>query len=302
MEQNNQHIPVLLDPIIDYYIQNNKGSVVFDGTFGGGGYSKRLLENNAQVFACDLDNNAINRAFKSDKLTLVNKNFGEYIQDFENGFFDMIVVDLGFSNNQLVIDENGFSYLKDSQPLDLRFDIKRGKSCSDYLNTVSVDDLTKVLFNHSGESLSRKIALKITDNVSGKDITVGDLKGWVMQGIPAKFMKSKNSILARIWQALRIEINQEFQWLNKFLDVAPYKLKEGGILCVVNFHSLEDKITTHRFRTLSKTRDIDNFGNKTQDFLLLTKKPITPTQTELDSNPQSRSATLRIIQRCPEQN
>jgi 16S rRNA (cytosine1402-N4)-methyltransferase len=302
MDQINQHIPVLLNPIVEFYLKHNKGSIVFDGTFGGGGYSQKFLELKSKVYACDLDTNAINRAVTNHDLTLVNQNFGEYINEFSDNYFDMIVVDLGFSNNQLLLDEFGFSYLKDSQPLDLRFDVKRGKSCSDYLNSVNVDDLTKTIFNNSGEHLSRKIALKITDNVNGKDITVGDLKGWVMQAIPAKFMKSKNSILARVWQALRIEINQEFQWLNKFLDLAPSKLKAGGILCVVNFHSLEDKITTKKFRDLSKTREIDNYGNKAQDFILLTKKPITPDQDELDSNPQSRSATLRIIQKCLEQN
>jgi 16S rRNA (cytosine1402-N4)-methyltransferase len=299
----NQHIPVLLGPIIDNYREYNISNIVFDGTYGGGGYSNALAQLGATVYACDLDNNAISRTTPHQSIKLTQANFANYIQDFANEYFDLIVVDLGFSNNQLWIDEKGFSYMASDQILDLRFDESQGLSASQFLMESSVAKIAAVLYENSGDNFSRKIAYKIGDNRDKvSEIRVGDLEQWIIQALPDKFRNTKNSVMSRIWQALRIHVNSEFYWLNKFLETAPKKLKKGGILCVVNFHSLEDKITTKSFRQLSKTYDLDNYGNKHQDFQLLTKQPITPDAQELESNPQSRSATLRILYRCPELN
>ena len=299
----NNHIPVLLEPIVESYLEHNVTNNVFDGTFGGGSYSYRFLESKANVFACDLDSNAINRAKKNKKLTLVKSNFANYIQDFDDNYFDMIVVDLGFSNNQLTIDEKGFSYQKKDQIVDLRYNEDAGRSCSDLLKMMKAETLSKILYENSGEIFSRKIANTIFENRdSVKSIKVSDLEKWIVDSIPQKFMNKKNQVLSRVWQSLRIHVNDEFESLKLFLSKAPAKLRVGGILCVVNFHSLEDKITTKTFRELSKTYDVDKFGNKGQDFELITRKPITANVQELEDNVQSRSATLRIIKKCQGQN
>jgi 16S rRNA (cytosine1402-N4)-methyltransferase len=299
----NTHIPVLLDPILGFYKLYNQSSIVFDGTFGGGGYSKVLIDNGATVHASDLDNNALDRAFKSDKLILKQGNFADLISEFDDSTFDMIVVDLGFSNNQLLIDDKGFSYQKKDQILDLRYDDNVGVSASDFLLRHDYDVIRRVLFDNSGEQFSNKIATKIVEKREKKQIIkVSDLEAWVVEAIPMKFYNKRNQVLSRVWQALRIHINNEFDSLRRFLEVAPQKLKVGGVLCVVNFHSLEDKITTKKFRDLAQFYDLDKYGNKYQNYELLSKKPIVPDESELLANQQSRSATLRVIRKCREQN
>jgi 16S rRNA (cytosine1402-N4)-methyltransferase len=303
----NVHVPVLLKPILSL-IDNGESKepteplLVFDGTFGGGGYSLEFLKLGHQVFACDLDKNALERFQSSEskytsELTLKQSNFSDFIAQFNDNTFDLIMVDLGFSNNQLKIDNKGFSYQELAQQLDLRYNEEKGKSVAEFLNTSSVDEISKVIYTHSGELFARKIALKIGDKKQEgkKMVIVKDLVECVLDAIPEKFKNKKNQVLSRVWQSLRIHVNEEFVHLEKFLEVAPNKLKIGGFLCVVNFHSLEDRLTTKNFREISKTRDLDDYGNKTQDYILLTKKPIVPDETELLDNPQSRSATLRII-------
>jgi 16S rRNA (cytosine1402-N4)-methyltransferase len=298
----NNHIPVLLDPILSLFENNLKDKYIFDGTFGGGGYSQKFEKEGAKVFACDLDVNAIERNQIKD-ITLVQSNFKDYIKEFQDSYFDLIVVDLGFSNNQLTIDDKGFSYLKSDQLLDLRYDDQIGKSASEVLLKISEDELGKILYENSGEIFARKIAKTICDQRKNmSQILVKDLENWVIESIPGKFKNKKMQVLSRVWQSLRIYINQEFENLKEFLKHAPNKLKVDGYLCIVNFHSLEDKITTKIFRDLSKTFDKDQYGNKGQYFELISRKPITPDENELNSNPQSRSATLRILRKCLEQN
>jgi 16S rRNA (cytosine1402-N4)-methyltransferase len=299
----NVHIPVLLNPILEVYKDLQLSGPVFDGTYGGGSYSLEFNKLNAKVFGCDLDPNAIKREQKNPNLTLVQSNFADYIMTFPDNFFDLIVVDLGFSNNQLVLDNKGFSHMKADQILDLRYNENEGQSASELLKHIKYDELSRILYENSGETFSRKIATTVIDNRDSVDvITVEIMEKWVSSSIPMKFKNKRVQVLSRVWQALRIYINYEFESLKTFLDKAPSKLKVGGVLCVVNFHSLEDKITTNKFRDLAKTYDVDNYGNKGQDFELLTRKAITPDDQELTENNQSRSATLRIIKRCQGRN
>jgi 16S rRNA (cytosine1402-N4)-methyltransferase len=307
----NSHIPVLLDPIISNFLTKNDNKsgenlTIFDGTLGGGSYSIELSKiPNTKVFACDLDVTAIERVnlrIKNEKvnnLTLKHTNFSDFINEFEDEFFDLIVVDLGFSTNQLKFEQKGFSYQMPEQELDLRYNDEKGQSASKLINSISVDTLSKIIYDHSGETFARKIALKVGDYKQEKgDLRfVKDLIECVDLAIPDKFKNKRNQILARVWQSLRIEVNNEFEVLKKFLKKAPEKLKVGGQLSIVNFHSLEDKITTKTFRDLSKTFETDDYGNKGQYYELVTKKPITPDDIELINNPQSRSATLRILKR-----
>ena len=303
----NTHVPVLIDPILitfleEYKDKDLKDTIIFDGTFGGGGYSQAFLGKGCKVLACDLDNDSI-EVKEQANLKLTQANFANYIEGFDKNTFDLIVVDLGFSNNQLTQSNKGFSYHYPEQIFDLRYDQSYKRSVSDFLLTTNADTLSRVIYQYSGEKLARKIANSVVEGCRGlKVITVGQMVEWINSAIPAKFYNKRNQILSRVWQALRIFINDEFVSLEKFLNKAPEKLKIGGLLCVVNFHSLEDKMTTKRFRELSKTFDLDKYGNKDQYYKLLTKKATTPNQEELDNNKQSRSATLRILQKCQEQN
>jgi 16S rRNA (cytosine1402-N4)-methyltransferase len=308
-QTENIHIPVLLTPILEILDEKYGKKVheqnIFDGTLGGGGYSTEFLNRGYKVFASDLDNEAILKFTSSDinikNLTTANSSFSEYISQFEDNFFTAIVVDLGFSSNQLEYSGRGFSYQKTDEVLDLRYDQKTGTACFKRLQKLQTpDQLWKILFTFSGEKLSRPIAKSIF-NLVGKDkstsITVGQMVDAVVEAIPGKFLKNKNAILSRIWQALRIWTNNELEILEQFLHIATSKLKFDGILAVVSFHSLEDKIVTKYMRELSKPIMIDDYGNREQYYKVLTPKAILPSESEIVQNPRSRSAMLRILQK-----
>jgi 16S rRNA (cytosine1402-N4)-methyltransferase len=308
-DSKNAHIPVLLEPIVEIIKNNSKSEVkIFDGTLGGGGYTQRFLELGYIVHAGDLDTDAIesfrtkNKDLYKDKLFLENGNFADLIGNFDDGYFDIIVLDLGFSSNQLEYSDRGFSYQKDDELLDLRYDPHSGLPCYKKLQKLKKpDDLWTVIYTNSGESMSRPIAKAVFDYVQlqNKPIySVAEIREVIIQSIPKKFIKHKNAILSRVWQALRIWTNHEFDSLEKFLNITYKKLAIGGLLCIVSFHSLEDKIVTKFMRNLSKPIELDGYGNKAQYYKLLTPKPILPTEQEIEQNPRSRSAMLRVLKRC----
>jgi 16S rRNA (cytosine1402-N4)-methyltransferase len=312
--KNNNHIPVLLEDI-KIFIQDQASSQVdpirlYDGTFGGGGYTRFFLEI-GQVVATDADIHAINqgeinfeKAIESKRLTLVNTRFDQGLLDYEDGYFDYIVVDLGFSSNQLTDSERGFSYQNSEEELDMRYNEQRGDACWELLYCAKdVDKLRRVIYNYSGEALSKRIAENIMEMVKSKittgkkPILVGDVVDSVLGSIPQRDKKHSNAILSRVWQALRIWTNNEFEVLTAFLDNSLPKLKVNGYLMVVSFHSLEDKIVTKHMRTVAKPQQIDDYGNTTVGYKLITKKATTPSAQEIANNVRSRSAMLRILQK-----
>jgi 16S rRNA (cytosine1402-N4)-methyltransferase len=313
----NYHIPVLLNEVIENLIidklpqlQEIKHVKIFDGTLGGGGYSQKLLdtskENNLELelFASDLDAGAIDRVKSYIKIpvnssfTAYHANFAEAVGGFEDKSMDGICVDLGFSSNQLEISGRGFAYLKPEEPLDLRYDIEETDSCSyKLLHLKSADELAKALYHYSGEPYSRRIAELIYGMNKKTPWTVQEMIDVVLEVLPAKAMKYKNPTLSRVWQGLRIWTNDEFGSLEKFLPLALKKIKVGGRLAVVCFHSLEDKIVTNYFRGMSKAVNTDKFGNKTFEYKIITAKGILPSEQEVNENNRSRSAILRVIER-----
>jgi 16S rRNA (cytosine1402-N4)-methyltransferase len=301
-DPQNLHIPVLLEPILEF-LPSSKLKI-FDGTFGGGGYTKSFLERGNAVWASDWDVSVVEKFASLDpKLTLVNSSFADYINTFEDGFFDVIVLDLGFSSNQLEYSGRGFSYQKDDEELDLRYNEDTGKPAWEKLFRLKDNaEFVKVLFNYSGEKLSKRIADIVFDDIlenrnMARPLTVGEFKNWVVAAIPAKFKKHTNGILSRVWQALRIWVNNEFDQIERFLPVACDKLKPGGRLMIVTFHSLEDKIVTKFMRTVARPIEIDTFGNKAQAFKILTPKMIEPSEAEVLANSRSRSSGLRVMQK-----
>ncbi len=311
----NHHIPVLLNEVVGQLILNRKENlpkqiIFFDGTLGGGGYSQKLLdvacENNLklELFASDLDKGAIDRVNSYIKIPNgcefhpLHSNFADAIEGFEDFSLDGICVDLGFSSNQLEVSGRGFAYLKPEEPLDLRYDIEETDSCSQkLLKLKSADELAKALYHYSGEPYSRRIAELIYGMNKKTPWTVQEMIDVVMEVLPAKAMKYKNPTLSRVWQGLRIWTNDEFGSLEKFLPIALKKIKVGGRLAVVCFHSLEDKIVTNYFRGMSKAVNTDKFGNKTFEYRIITSKGILPSEIEVINNNRSRSAILRVIER-----
>jgi len=307
----NHHKPVLIDDIITFI---NKVSdcdnrcIFFDGTFGGGGYTRQLL-NLGRVFSCDSDQNAVDRGvemfseeLKCRSLELKNKRFDNYIKEFEDEYFDFVVADLGFSSNQLSQSDRGFSYKNLSQSLDLRYDSESGRPCWKLLYGVkTVDNLRKVIYTYSGEEYSKRIAQTLFDLIKSKEfgaeLTVGEVVNAVKSAIPDRHKKHSNAILSRVWQALRIWTNDEFEVLNEFLNTSIHKVKHNGYIMIVCFHSLEDKIVTKFMRSAARPIEMDDFGNKEQFYDIITKKPIVPSTTEIEQNVRSRSATLRILKK-----
>ena len=310
----NTHIPVLANEVIDNLWQSELGSRIYmDGTFGGGGYSKLLneiSENQAQITACDLDATTFenllvnevssNNSANSIGIKFVNSNFCELITTFEDNSMAGIMLDLGFNSNQLITSNRGFSYLETEDVLDLRYDINQGIPLWQKFTKLRDDTILRnIIYEYSGEEMSARVARSIFNKISsGSPIyKVQDLVVVILEAIPAKFQKKQYSILSRIWQSLRIWTNNEFESLEEFLRIAPTKLVSGGRIAIVCFHSLEDKIVTKTMRNLAKPITIDEFGNTTANYKFLTPKAIKPTDKEIEANPRSRSATLRIIER-----
>jgi 16S rRNA (cytosine1402-N4)-methyltransferase len=312
----NTHIPVLIIEVNDYLLGQKKEQLIhqkvniFDGTLGGGGYTQYFInfshENKIQLdqYSSDLDQGAIDRVLSyvncpdDVNVELRNGNFAEVITTFEDNFFDGIVVDLGFSSNQLEVDQRGFSYQQGEQELDLRYSVDTTHSCSyKLLRLHDWQQLGKILYNYSGEDLAAKIAKAIYNTNKKTPWTVQEMVDIVISVIPAVALKRKNQILSRVWQALRIWTNDEFASLESFIQSAKDKLKVGGRLVVVSFHSLEDKIVTNYFRQLSKAVTEDIYGNKEYDFKIINARPIVPGVEEVETNPRSRSAVLRVLER-----
>jgi 16S rRNA (cytosine1402-N4)-methyltransferase len=290
------------------FIPSNKKLKIFDATFGAGSYSRHFFELGHEVFACDLDkiskkivkeSENLKELQASNRFSLLNGNYSDIIQQFDDNYFDIIVADLGFSTVQLNFSKRGFSYQKRDELLDLRYDCTNSEPC--YIkvqNLKNPNDLSKIIYNYSGEELSSKIAKVIfqTVKIDGV-IAVGGVVDAIDQIIFSQNKKNFNSILSRVWQALRIWTNDEFGNLELFLEFSKSKLKKNGRLIIVNFHSLEDKIVTNYFRQCSKKRVIDDFGNTEIDFKHLTNKPVLPSEKEILENKPSRSAKLRVLER-----
>lgn len=295
----NHHVPVLLSAVLSRIkIElSEKSPTIFDATLGGGGYSLAFLDQGYKVYGSDLDApvvNTLNEKFSAGKFEAYQGNFSEVIDRFQNGFFDVIVADLGYSSNQLEDSGRGFSYLKPAEDFDLRYDSRRGDPAYAVLSQLEEKELGQVIYRNSGEALSIRIARSLKANSPQK---VGEVVTAVRQAIPAKFYRKQNAVLSRVWQALRIEVNREFQNLELFLERSLSKLNPGGLLMVVSFHSLEDKIVTKFMRARAKPVSEDMYGNKTYTYEFLTKKPLLPSTEEVENNVRARSATLRILKK-----
>ena len=312
------HVPVLLHESIEALVTNPYG-IYADATFGGGGHSRAILEKlsgEGRLLAFDQDEDAIlNSDIHDDRLVLVRNNF-RFIENFalfekdrltgketdrgtatdKAAYLDGVLADLGVSSHQFDTAGRGFSFRFDA-PLDMRMNSKAGTSAADILNSYAQEDLERILRIYGEVDNSRKIASLISTARNTKAIvTTGDLYEAISPALP-KFAEHK--ALAKIYQALRIEVNHEMKSLEKFLSGAAAVLKPGGRLVVITYHSLEDRMVKNFIRSGNTGGEIvkDVFGNVKTPFKAVNRKPILPAEEEISANTRARSAKLRIAER-----
>jgi 16S rRNA (cytosine1402-N4)-methyltransferase len=289
------HIPVLIEEVLEG-LNLEPGKVVIDGTLGGGGHSAEILKRvgtSGHLYGFDRDPDAVedtSTRINADNATLIVGNYAdipEHLDAMGLDKVDGILLDLGFSSDQLLDEERGFSYQHDG-PIDLRFNRMAGEPASKLINRLSERHLADLIYQFGEERLSRRIARKIVKVRNQKKIeTAREFANLVRSCVP----RSKNHSIdpaTRTFQAFRIAVNEELKWLKVAMKRFPEYLNPGGRFAVISFHSLEDRIVKHSM-------------NENETLEVLTKKPIMASEQELGENPRSRSAKLRVAERKCEQ-
>lgn len=299
------HIPVLLNESVSALgIDVNPQGVYVDVTFGGGGHSAEILKRlgaNGRLIAFDRDSDALQNAPDDKRLILVHNNF-RFIRNFikyygYQGKVDGILADLGVSSHQFDTGERGFSFRFDA-PLDMRMNQLASKSAADIVNTYSKEELTKIFRIYGEVDKPWKVAELICSAREVSPIaTTGDLSKAV-ERLYNGFTEHK--FLAKLYQALRIEVNMEMRALEDFLTGALASLKPQGRLSVITYHSLEDRMVKNFMRAGNIEGELkkDFYGNSESPFEIITKKPILPPEEEIRGNTRSRSAKLRVAERA----
>ncbi len=294
------HIPVLLSEVIKA-LEPSDGKLIFDGTFGAGGYSTALLERGANVIATDQDPDVIDNASHlvekyAEQLSLKHAKFSQ-ISDFcEDGTLDGVVLDIGVSSMQIDQAERGFSFMQDG-PLDMRM-AQDGVTAADVVNRLKLGDLARIFGFYGEEKKAGRLARAIVDARAEQEFhTTGELAKLIEKTSPRK-MKDRIHPATRVFQALRIYVNDELGELARSLLAAEKALKPGGRLVVVTFHSLEDRIVkkffADRFGRISGSRHLPQVHVVEASFEAIGKKGvISASDEELAINPRSRSAKLR---------
>lgn len=295
------HVPVLLNESIDG-MNLQPGGIYVDVTFGGGGHSKEILrraDKTARLFSFDQDEDAEKNIVDDKRFTFVRSNF-RYLYNFlrYHGIeqVDGILADLGVSSHHFDDSERGFSFRFDGN-LDMRMNKRAGKTAADIVNTYDEERLADIFYLYGELKNSRKLASALVKARSRKAIvTIGDF----LEIIKPMFGREREKKeLAKVFQALRIEVNQEMEALKEMLYSATEMLKPGGRLVVITYHSLEDRMV----KNIMKTGNIegktvqDFYGNSQSPFKLINNKVTTASNEEVERNPRSRSAKLRIAEK-----
>ena len=306
-----EHTPVLLRECIEG-LDIKRGGVYVDGTLGRGGHAREIVKrlDAGSLIAIDSDADAIKDAAAflseySEKISFVKGNFREIkeiLEKLDTELVDGMLFDLGVSSPQLDDVERGFSYMRDAA-LDMRMDRQGELTAYDIVNDWHEDRLKDILFRYGEERYSAQIARAIVKKRAENRIkTTFELNAVILSAMPAAARREAQHPSKRCYQALRIATNDELGSIRDMLDSAPYRLKTGGRLCIISFHSLEDRIVKSAFASLAagcvcpKDFPVCVCGNKPV-LKLVTKKPVSPGAEELESNPRSRSAKLRIAER-----
>lgn len=297
------HTPVLLNESIDG-LNIHKGGVYVDVTFGGGGHSREIIsrfKGGEHLYSFDQDADAEKNigAIDTAQFTFVRSNF-RYLKNWMRYYgvdkIDGLLADLGVSSHHFDDETRGFSFRFDA-PLDMRMNKRAGKTAAEILNNESEERLADIFYIYGELKNSRRIASAIVKNREQKSIeTTQDFMN-VVEPLFKKEREKKD--LARLFQALRIEVNHEMDALRDMLKAASELLAPGGRLSVITYHSLEDRIVKNVMKTGNAEGKVaqDFFGRIESPFMLVNNKVITPQQDEIESNPRSRSAKLRIAEK-----
>ena len=296
------HIPVLLDESVSALISSQSGTYA-DATFGGGGHTGEILRRlspEGHVISFDRDSDAIANRPDDDRLTLIRSDFRwihNHIlhQGYKDGI-DGVLADLGVSSHQFDTAERGFSFRYDA-PLDMRMNQEAQTTAADIVNNYEQQDLERILRLYGEVDNSRKIAQLICKAREVAPISTTAELGKAIESALPKFAEHK--FLAKVYQALRIEVNQEMKSLEKFLSGAAKSLKKGGKLVVITYHSLEDRMVKNFIKTgnIDGKVEKDFYGNITAPLAAVNRKPILPQESEIASNTRARSAKLRIAEK-----
>jgi len=307
MNNNLSHYPVMVNEVVSFLNPRNKKRYL-DGTFGQGGYTKKILETaDCKVFAIDRDLDSkcyakkIEKRFKSKFIFNIEKlsNLDTLLKLKRIKNFDGIVLDLGISNTQLNNPNRGFSFSNDG-PLDMRMDSINSKLTAEIvINEYPEKELSDIFFYYGEEKNSRKIAKSIINFRKKKKISSTKILSEIIQKINHERYKHPAT---RVFQALRIFINDELSELEEILKLSLKILNNDSRIAIVAFHSLEDRIIKNFFRKngakiKSKESDTNNKESSNIQLRLITKKPITPSLAEIKFNPRSRSAKLRVAEK-----
>ena len=305
------HRPVLLDECIEA-LNIRPGGIYVDGTLGRAGHSREIAKRltTGRLICVDRDDAALEAARDRladwmDKVTLVHSNFDHIdtiLNDLGLSGVDGMLFDLGVSSPQLDDGSRGFSYMADA-PLDMRMDRSEGLTAADVVNTWSQEELRRILFQYGEERCASQIAAAIVRRRGDKPIeTTLELVEVIKSAMPAKALREKQHPAKRSFQAIRIAVNDELASVGRMIRGAVPRLNKGGRLAVITFHSLEDRIVKTGLAEFAKGCTCPpDFPvcvcGKTPDVKLVNKKPILPTEREINENPRARSAKLRVAEK-----
>ena len=307
MTDNNMvyHIPVLLKESVDG-LDINPNGVYVDVTFGGGGHSREILSrlgDNGHLFSFDQDADAENYIVDDPRFTFVHSNFrwlSNWMRYYDIEHIDGLLADLGVSSHHFDDAERGFSFRYDA-PLDMRMNREGGKTAADIVNDDTEEHLADIFYLYGELRRSRQIAAAIVKARQRKPIlTTQDF----LQVVDPLFRREKEKKdMARLFQALRIEVNHEMQALSEMLTSATRLLAKGGRLSVITYHSLEDRMVKNIMKSGNVNGKVEEdpvYGRKASPYDLVNNKVIVPSDEEVERNPRSRSAKLRIAEKKEE--
>ncbi len=287
------HLSVMLDEVLEYLAPAD-GGIYVDGNLGLGGHAESILElsgPSGRVIGFDLDKEALGHARQrlerfGERMQCIHNNFAtvkETLMGLGISKIDGLLLDLGLSSLQLDASGRGFSF-KGSEPLDMRMDQRLGETAADLVNSAPQDELADIFFYYGEERQARRIAGQLVEKRAlGPIETTDQLVRIVAQAVPKRFHPKKIHVATKVFQALRIAVNQELESLKLVLRDGADVLAPGGRFCVISFHSLEDRLVKRGFKENDKLR-------------VLTTKPILPSKEECERNPRARSAKLRVAE------
>lgn len=295
------HVPVLGQEVCAWII-SERSSTILDCTVGYGGHAEMLLKSSpigTTVIGLDQDSQAIDFCRRrlnrfGDRIVLRQGNYRDlkaHLADTGIETVDGVLFDFGVSSPQLDDPSRGFSFQREG-PLDMRMDQTIGKTAADLVNHSPEHELADIIFQYGEERYARRIARAIVQERQRRPVeTTGALVSIIARSVPASYRHGRIHCATRTFQALRITVNHELDFLESSLRDATEVLASGGRICAISFHSLEDRIVKHTFRSLSQGPEAT--------LSILTKKPVLPATAECDANPRSRSAKLRVAERQP---